>query len=537
MIQVLKSFEAILHQIEDPFSPLIVEQMAARKELMEYYGISKAQAEILAYLIHHRPREVSAKKLNDISDKHKENAITNLFDLAQRGFISARPMSDRGVCYRLTEKAYDAFWQNLRFGGDVFMDCIEEMKTVPFKKIFSWTWRACMGESLALPSNRSVLQKLDELGVTKLEDRTRVAFWVMVHQFVHHFVTPLAYRNSEDVLEDIDYNQDTLKEDLGILVQKGLVQTLPIEPLEDTRDTDRFVLAPKVVGALFRGHDNLIRYDEISKYADVIKSADIPKKTLFFTSEAQEQIDNLRFMLSTEGYERACRILIGQNRNPAIQSLFWGPPGTGKTEVVKQLARECGRDIILFDPAKLTASAWGASEKFYRALFRAYNYIAVISSKVPILLMNEADTMLSKRVMNIQKSIDKSENTITNILLQAFEDMSGILLATTNLIDNLDDAFDRRFLFKTKLVNPDAAARAKIWKANIPELSDEESEDLAVRFEMSGAQISNVVAKRGLAELYFTGDRGYAFIVGLCERELSTGSGGVPGTRKIGFKH
>ena len=241
-------------------------------------------------------------------------------------------------------------------------------------------------------------------------------------------------------------------------------------------------------------------------------------------------------MISQKGFERAKHILERKKRASSIQSLLWGPPGTGKTETVKQLALESGRDIILFDMAKVTGSLWGATEKYYRALFRAYNYIAVISNNVPILLLNEADDILSKRLTVVERSIDKSENTIANILLQEIENLNGILIATTNLIDNLDPAFDRRFLFKTQLIKPDASARRKIWRSSIPELTESEAKELADKFEMSGAQINNVVTKRDLAELYFEGDRGFAFISKLCESELSTENGSKSSRSHIGFK-
>ena len=161
--------------------------------------------------------------------------------------------------------------------------------------------------------------------------------------------------------------------------------------------------------------------------------------------------------------------------------------------------------------------------------------MAVISDNVPILLLNEADDILSKRLVHVERAIDKSENTVANILLEEIENLNGILLATTNLIDNIDSAFERRFLFKTRLIKPDASARAKIWKSSIPELSDEEARKLADTFEMSGAQIDNVVVKRDLAELYFDGDRGYDYIVKLCEKELSTENGSKSFRPRIGF--
>ena len=71
--------------------------------------------------------------------------------------------------------------------------------------------------------------------------------------------------------------------------------------------------------------------------------------------------------------------------------------------------------------------------------------------------------------------------------------------------------------------------------SSIPELTADEAKRLASRFDMSGAQINNVVVKRDLAELYYEGDRGYSYIAGLCEKELSTENGSKSFRPHIGF--
>ena len=104
------------------------------------------------------------------------------------------------------------------------------------------------------------------------------------------------------------------------------------------------------------------------------------------------------------------------------------------------------------------------------------------------------------------------------------------------ILENLDSAFDRRFLFKTQLSDPDEPARARIWKSYLPELSDAEAAALASEYVMTGAQISNVVTKRDLAELYYEGDRGYEYINKLCRKELLAGNSSTGRHRRIGFR-
>ena len=487
----------------------------------DIYSLTDAEIVVIASLFHSYPDSVYRGELISSIENMDVSPRFVLNRLIERRFIEMGSSSSFLASFRLTSEAYMALNNEEPIRKIVLEDCLEAIKNCSLSEIFSSEWLDSFYKAFELPKNEQFRYAVDQLGLHRQSRDVQIAFWVITRHFTHSFLSPLAFRNGEDYLEDISYSQEVLKYNLSLLVKEGVVQTLPVEPLEDTKDTDRFVLAPKAVGLLFHGQEDMIRYDEISRYANVMKARDIVQKELFFSLETSEDIEHLRQMISKKGFERACRILKLQKRNPAIQSLLWGSPGTGKTEIVKQLARESGRDIIMFDVSKVTASAWGAAEKFYRALFRAYNYMAEISREVPILLLNEADTILSKRLSNLDRAIDKSENAISNILLQEFEDMSGILLATTNLVDNIDEAFDRRFLFKTNFQKPDANARFHIWLSVIPELCEAEARILASDYEMSGAQISNVATKRNLAELYYDGERGLSYIEDLCRKEIS----------------
>ena len=497
------------------------------------YNVTDDQALILAYLAHYYPAYIIDTKLQQILDEaHFFTASNSLVDLKERTIVSERKMSNGKFCYAITEQVLNSFEHGVIIGKKR-MDCFKKLKNTPLKKILSEGWKETFYESAQNSDDSKIWDAISALGIRYCDAEVQDAFWVLVWQFANSFTAPFAFRSSDGPISNTDYDEELLKGAMGELVKKGLAVTLPIELLEDTKDTERYVIAVKAVELLFHGHEEFIRYEEISKHANVILSKGIAEKELFFPENSQKDIDNLRRLLTADGFKRAKEILLRQKRNPCIQSLFWGPPGTGKTEVVKQLARESGRDIIMYDAAKVTASAWGASEKHYRALFLGYSYLVAVSDKAPILVLNEADQLLSKRLTDVGSAIAREENTISNIVLQGFEDMSGILLATTNLAKNMDEAFDRRFLFKTELIKPDASTRKKIWKSSISQLSDEEAGNLAERFEMSGGQINNVVAKLNLAELYYEGERDVNYIMDLCKEEVEEPI--KSSCRKIGF--
>lgn len=75
------------------------------------------------------------------------------------------------------------------------------------------------------------------------------------------------------------------------------------------------------------------------------------------------------------------------------------------------------------------------------------------------------------------------------------ETLNGILIATTNLTENLDAAFERRFFYKVQFERPDESVRARIWHQMLPELNETECKALGREYDLSGGQIENVARK------------------------------------------
>ncbi|MBQ3743630.1 MAG: ATP-binding protein [Bacteroidales bacterium] len=498
----------------------------AIKRITEKYFITPEEAVILAYLNHYRGEEILWKKIVQLFDK-EETAQQSTTDLIGRGFVETRELWSGAydVCFKISPGAYTAFDSDKPFMENGFDDCLAEIISCNTTTIYDDPWITKFTRSLNRDGNQKLKEAYDQLHISELNESQQKAFWAVANYFAKNF--------DNEISIDDESTDGHFLENLSELVKRGLVEITVFE--NDSKVIKEYHLSERAVGLLFKGRNEIIKYDELAKYANIIKCDRITKKELFFSNKEEEDIEKLKTMLSKEGFDRAKSILERQKRPASIISLLWGPPGTGKTETVKQLSLATRRDLVLFELSKVTGYGWGTTEKCYRALFRAYKYIAAISDRVPILLLNEADTILCKRLRHMDHAIDKSENIVTNILLEEFENFNGILLATTNLIDNMDEAFYRRFLFKTKLEKPDAKARFHIWKSLIPELKDSEAHELADGYVMSGAQIDNVATKRSLAEFYFDGDRGKEYIEGLCKEELATENGSKLERTRIGF--
>jgi len=264
----------------------------------------------------------------------------------------------------------------------------------------------------------------------------------------------------------------------------------------------------------------------------LIKCNEIVEKKLFYGLNIQSQIDELGGLLSEGHYQEIRTRMKESGFRCGFTCLFYGAPGTGKTETVLQLARQTGRDIMQVDVSRIKSCWVGESEKNIKSLFDAYREKVKKSFITPILLFNEADAIINKRQEGAERSVEKMENSIQNIILQEMENLDGILIATTNLVQNMDKAFERRFLYKIKFEKPTLEARMHIWHEMIPSLSEFDSRTLASKYDFSGGQIENI-ARHNTINQILHGDKGNNLesLISYCDNEQL----GTKQTRKIGF--
>lgn len=176
--------------------------------------------------------------------------------------------------------------------------------------------------------------------------------------------------------------------------------------------------------------------------------------------------------------------------------IFYGSPGTGKTMTAVSLAKTLKRPILSFDCSKILSMYVGESEKNVRKIFDDFKSMSKKAKVDPILLLNEADQFLSARSEGTGSSADKMHNQMQNIFLEQIEQFEGILIATTNLLDNIDKAFSRRFNYKVEFKKPDINQRERLWHFMLLEkASYEEDFDVATlaKHELTGGQIDLIV--------------------------------------------
>jgi len=133
--------------------------------------------------------------------------------------------------------------------------------------------------------------------------------------------------------------------------------------------------------------------------------------------------------------------------------LLEGPPGNGKTELAKQVARNVAKkleshgiknlNLLLVDSASIAAAKWGEAERRIKNLFET----AKNTTERLILLIDDIDCLMIKRGANVAVEWHYSINSILFHQLDNNDPSRIIIIATTNRTDLVDEALRSRLYF------------------------------------------------------------------------------------------
>ena len=346
-----------------------------------------------------------------------------------------------------------------------------------------------------------------------IEDRT------LLYEILDDHITGFT-SSLEKTLREIYLNNRTRLMKIRDLIEKtNLMYELDYITLGESRFANDFSLNLNSNAIELFMQEDAILFIRNKKFKNVLLNENIVYKELFFDSNLEKEVGFLTNSLMNENFTSLQERLTNMSLSKGVACIFYGCPGTGKTETVYQIAKKTGRDILLVDISQSKSMWFGESEKKIKDIFVTYKKICSTSKISPILLFNEADAILGKRKENGKSHTQQTENAIQNIILEEMERFEGIMMATTNLAGNLDTAFERRFLFKIKFENPTIEAKTKIWKSKLSWLNNDFAQILSNNFSLSGGEIDNIVRKVAMNEV-LTGERpDQDEIYGFCQNE------------------
>jgi len=343
----------------------------------------------------------------------------------------------------------------------------------------------------------------------------RMLFYALIYNYDHYNSDDCEWWDFRNYFTDDEFDSiQSEYKDTRLMLQK--MKVIEYVNNEGMVVKDRFRLTDEVKEMILADVGGL---RDRTPMAGLIEYGTIDAKALFYDNVVKRQVSSLGSILSKERFPEIREMMKSKGMRTGFTCLFYGAPGTGKTETVYQLAKRTGRDLITADVTKIKSYWVGESEKNIKELFSKYRRCVKESKVAPILLFNEADAIFGIRMEGADRAVEKMENSIQNIILQEMENLDGILIATTNLTQNLDKAFERRFLYKIKFDVPSVEVKSRIWQSMIPDLDEEHTRKLASMFNFSGGQIENVSRKKMVQSIITGTEPSYEEMVEFCREE------------------
>ncbi len=280
--------------------------------------------------------------------------------------------------------------------------------------------------------------------------------------------------------------------------------------------------------------DALVQEQELFEYLKPVTTLD----DVVLHPKTRETLNNVVKQVDKEVFKKLKEWGIKDKRKGIdARIIFYGAAGTGKTMTAMSLAKTLKRPILSFDCSKILSMYVGESEKNVRRIFDDFKELSRKAKVDPILLLNEADQFLSSRSEGAGSSADKMHNQMQNIFLEQIEKFEGILIATTNLLGNIDKAFSRRFNYKIEFKKPGKKQRLRLWQFMLPEKADYDegfNVEALSKYELTGGQI-NLVIKNTAYKVAVREESVFSNQDFLEEIEKEMGSS-FDGAKSMGFK-
>lgn len=249
----------------------------------------------------------------------------------------------------------------------------------------------------------------------------------------------------------------------------------------------KFILSPEYVEFFLLG--KITKPSFSMKFPAQLIETEMEWDDLVLNEETNTQIQELQAWIS-HGNTLLYDWGMHKKLKPGYRVLFHGPPGTGKTLTASLLGKYTGKDVYKIDLSMVVSKFIGETEK------NIANLLATAEKTEGILFFDEADALFGKRTQ-VRDAHDKYANQEVSYLLQRIENYAGLVILASNLKNNIDDAFVRRFQSIIYFPFPKSSERLKIWKKAFPEKvrlhNDLDLLQIAEKYELTGAEIMNIV--------------------------------------------
>ncbi len=359
-------------------------------------------------------------------------------------------------------------------------------------------------EKVAQTSEKLVLDKFFKQ--KKMQDKEQIIFIALLRE--EYSATDASLREMNALIELISLDEyDRIKnrsllEDGSNLINEGIIDYE--EMLNPFGGISRaFFIVDEVLQSIIHPQKNKkvrrLKLNALIDEQDIFELIE-PETSLedvVLNEKTEETLQNLMRQVDKEVIGRLIKWGVKDKKSGIdARIIFYGAAGTGKTMTAYSLAKSLKRQVLAFDCSKILSMYVGESEKNVRKIFDSFYELCEKTKSEPILLLNEADQFLGARSSGVSSSADQMHNQMQNIFLEQIENFKGMLIATTNLLENIDKAFSRRFNYKIEFKRPTELQRVKLWAlmlpVDAPYEEDFNPQELAT-YSLTGGQINLII--------------------------------------------
>lgn len=489
--------------------------------------LTKMQCYIVAVMLDNAGDPVSPDDLADHAEASRifilglQNEMDKLVNRGVINVVGGGRHDIWNMHYMPSESLVQAVSHNHELRPEVMSDLTyEEM----WNRV-SGLLRACEFDNLSFPLMVEKVKKImegcchldfcEKIMSLNLNDADMILLLIVCNALVN---------KADDYVTTFDYNKILPHSSCSMIVRQFREKTsaLVLKDILENNDDEDDEFRLTVHGILLLLGEEYVpedRKEPKQTPAPPNKQTIVPKN-MFYNEDERKHILRLEALLCQDSFVSIQQRMKEAGLRTGFCCLFYGAPGTGKTETVLQIARRTGREIIRVDLSSQKSMWVGESEKNIERIFADYREKLSQSELAPILLFNEADAIFSKRHVGVNSEVEQMANTMQNILLQNMENFEGILIATTNLADNFDPAFHRRFLYRIEFKSPSAEVRKQIWRSMMPDMDESNIKAMAERFSISGGQIENAVRKMMIESILKGRPLNTDEVIAICEDEV-----------------
>ena len=328
---------------------------------------------------------------------------------------------------------------------------------------------------------------------------------------------------SEDIYSDSKIQEkirvqlhDSLKRFYGSFAESDIEffrsdQAMTIYIMEEARFGDDRAITRAIEGVFQNKVNVMLNYQRVTPNFRPVEPKPVPAKLKYPAEKPLYTFDQLVLPDKTrKKLLEAVNMILPEIRHKvfhewglkhiipyAVSALsLYGPPGTGKSMAAEAIAHKLGKKIIRASYADITSKYFGEGSKMVQTIFECAKL------QDAVLFIDEADSLLSKRLTDVTDGSGNAINAMRSQLLLSLERFEGIAIFATNLVVNYDRAFISR-LISIEIPPPDFQGRKAIWKQhihgeliNIPLADDVSIEELAKRYDtFCGREIKKSVMR------------------------------------------